>query len=519
METITQILKNFNTLSTYLFIFITNIEPFTLLKQIPKEVNDLINDSELIHLLDEALKAVNKLNEYLTPRLKKLNRFIRRKRKEKPLGEAIPYADFRIDEKPIIRTKEDEQLKLDFSQLIRDKDIQPVKRRKKIEYKGSCPYCSAPSAYLYDNNGKGRQFFCKVCSNTFTLKTTLRDTSGFYCPHCGYKLSAHHDRNGYTVYVCQSSRCSYYQAAKKDALVNPKKYLTSSKQFRYRYHYRQFKFNLDEIKDECKALKCRVDLSRIHVDDQVLGLILSYYVNYGMSSRKVVNVLRDIHGIRISHQSVMNYASSVSKIVKNMADHYDYKLGSTLSADETYVHVAGKENYVFFFSDPLSKIITSYDIFKNRDTRCCVKAMWQSLNKYRKLPEDLTLIADGNPIYNAAQLFFELNGIKFDLHQVIGVKNDDEESRKYRPFKQIEERLNRTYKQNYYGTNGYSSLECANSYMVLYVTFFNFLRRHSSLSFKTPVQDELFEKQDLMPDKWLKLIRLAHKYNKAYLTS
>ncbi len=53
----------------------------------------------------------------------------------------------------------------------------------------------------------------------------------------------------------------------------------------------------------------------------------------------------------------------------------------------------------------------------------------------------MTLITDGNPIYNAAQVFFEINGIKFDLHQVIGVKNLDEESQKYRPFKQIEERL------------------------------------------------------------------------------
>ena len=99
----------------------------------------------------------------------------------------------------------------------------------------------------------------------------------------------------------------------------------------------------------------------------------------------------------------------------------------------------------------------------------------------------------------------------------IGVKNNDEESKTYRPYKQIEERLNRTYKQNYYGTNGYGSLECANSYMVLYVAFFNFLRRHSSLGFKTPVDDGLFDDSDLMSDKWLKLISLAHQYNKAYL--
>lgn len=125
------------------------------------------------------------------------------------------------------------------------------------------------------------------------------------------------------------------------------------------------------------------------------------------------------------------------------------------------------------------------------------------------------MITDGNPIYNAAQLFFELNDIHFELHQVIGVKNLDEESKKYRPFKQIEERLNRTYKQNYYGTNGYDKLECANSYMILFVCFFNFLRQHSSLSYKTPVDDGLFEKNMLVQDKWLKLIELSAQYQTA----
>ena len=131
-----------------------------------------------------------------------------------------------------------------------------------------------------------------------------------------------------------------------------------------------------------------------------------------------------------------------------------------------------------------------------------------------KIPENLTLITDGNPIYNAAQVFFDINGIKFDLHQVIGVKNKDEISKKYRPFKQIEERLNRTYKQNYYGTNGYDKLEGANSYMILFVCFFNFLRQHSSLKYKTPVSG-LFDNNMLMPDQWLKLIEISHKYHPA----
>ena len=105
-----------------------------------------------------------------------------------------------------------------------------------------------------------------------------------------------------------------------------------------------------------------------------------------------------------------------------------------------------------------------------------------------------------------------MNDIKFNLQQVVGVSNKDEISVKYRPYKQIEERLNRTYKQNYYGTNGYQTLTSANVYMILYVTFFNFLRRHSSLDFKTPVELDELKEIPLMPDKWIKLINMSKSY-------
>lgn len=68
--------------------------------------------------------------------------------------------------------------------------------------------------------------------------------------------------------------------------------------------------------------------------------------------------------------------------------------------------------------------------------------------------------------------------------------------------------------QNYYGTNGYDKIEGANSYMILFVCFFNFLRPHSSLGFKTPITG-LFDNNILMTDQWLKLIEILHQYHPA----
>ena len=106
-----------------------------------------------------------------------------------------------------------------------------------------------------------------------------------------------------------------------------------------------------------------------------------------------------------------------------------------------------------------------------------------------------------------------MNDICFDLHKVVGIANRDEVSRKYRPVMQVEERLNRTFRLNYYPMNGFKSLDCANAYMTNFVCFFNFLRRHSSLMYRPPVVIRELQKIPLMPDNWLKLIDMATSYN------
>jgi len=272
---------------------------------------------------------------------------------------------------------------------------------------------------------------------------------------------------------------------------------------------------LSDLQSHSSDIQTKISLNKIHCDEQALGLIMTYYINYALSSRKTASIMYEIHGLKISHQTVMNYAQAVSNSVQPLVDNYDYSLSDTLVGDKTYVKIKRKNNYAFFFSDPVHKTITSYNIFPQRSTIEACIAIAQSLSRYSSIPDNLTLITDGNPIYNAAQLFFSMHDISFDLIQVIGVKNKDDTSKKFRPFKQIEERLNRTFKQNYHGMNGFNNSISANSYMLNYVTFFNFLRKHSSLGFKTPViLDELVD-IPFMQDKWLALIHLAHSFRTA----
>jgi putative transposase len=281
--------------------------------------------------------------------------------------------------------------------------------------------------------------------------------------------------------------------------------------FKVRYIFRQFHIDYKPLtKDSPK--KPKVDLSRLYASPHTLGLILTYHVNYGLSARKTAAIMKDIHGVSISHQTILNYENSVALILKPYVDHYPYELSDQFCGDETYIRVNGRWHYLFFFFDAVKKIILSYPVSPNRDTASAVQAIDEVLIKMKEIPEDLTFVVDGNPIYLLAQHFFAEQGISFDVQQVIGLTNEDPVSEELRPLKQIIERLNRMFKGNYRSTHGFGSETGSVSYVTLFVAYFNFLRPHASLEGKVPVLLPELEQVPHMPERWTKLIELAQQW-------
>ena len=113
----------------------------------------------------------------------------------------------------------------------------------------------------------------------------------------------------------------------------------------------------------------------------------------------------------------------------------------------------------------------------------------------------------------AAQQFFHEFGekFKFEVTQVIGLTNDDAVSKEFRPYKQLIERLNRTYKASYRPTNGFDNYDGANYDLALWVAYYNFLRPHKFLHGKTPVVDDIIKNGDNMPAKWQLMIFLGQQ--------
>ncbi|WP_255457938.1 DDE-type integrase/transposase/recombinase [Levilactobacillus tujiorum] len=410
---------------------------------------------------------------------------------------------------------------MDFEKLLAEhlthtgKPLKPIRRQAhtQVNFKDQrCPRCSAPSDYLYANNGSGGQLRCKICSFSFQNGESEKNKRiVLRCPYCHSRLDKRHQRHKFDVFRCPNNHCPYY--IKRLTQLTPtelEQYRAEPSSFKVHYIFRNFKFELKDLAPE-SPVQSAINLSRIQATPEVLGLILTYHINYGLSARRTAAIMYDIHGVKVSHQTIHNYEEAVATIIRPFWANYPYQLSSELVGDETYVKVKGKWNYIFYFYDALNKIILADYTTPERTTESAVIAIHQVLQKMPEIPEDLTLTVDGNPIYQVAQIYYAQHDVKFKINQVVGLENKDAISKEYRYLKQTIERLNRTFKSNYRSSTGFGSPKGSSSYTALYSAAYNFLRPHEALKYQVPVPIPAIQEQTRMYSKWLALIALAQE--------
>ena len=426
------------------------------------------------------------------------------------------YNKLKVDKLPIIHVPEKKDYKQLLEQYIKEhgKPLKPIKSRGKnpVPDDVHCPCCNAPHIYIYDNTGGRGQFSCKICSTNFSRHNWIDNPIELHCPHCGHALSLEKKRKLFNIHKCRNNNCSYYQnslkALSKDDI---EEYKNNPEKFKLHYIYREFKIDFFKV-DLYSLPKNASTLQFRKFSPHIMGLALTYLINCGMSTRATARVLREVHGVKISHTQIANYATTAAYCVKPFVDSYDYKPTNYLTADETYTKVKGSRRYVWFIMDAIKKSILGYRSSSSRDTTPCILAMRMAFDKFKKFPgKALKFVADGYTAYKLAQQQFALHGMHFDVTQVIGLTNEDDVSTEYRWLKQIIERLNRTFKSSYKITNGYGSDDGASTHLVLFVAYYNFLRPHSYTYWKPLNEVPELEKAELMPAKWQILIELSQQ--------
>ena len=427
------------------------------------------------------------------------------------------YQKLTVDKLPIVKKfhKQDWRFLLEYFQWLGDKPLKPIQRRngKTIPEDTKCPLCDAPHHYLYDNNGGKGQYQCKICGQTFITGEQVTAPYRRVCPHCGHSLSLKKERKIFNVHKCINLKCNFYLKNLKKIKREDLEKEYGKNKYKLHYIYREFKVEFFPMKPETLP-KNASSLRFSKHNAQVMGLCLTYHINLQLSLRKTAQALFDIHSIKITHQQVANYAKTAALLVKPFVDHFDYELSNIFIGDETYIKVKGVKGYVWFIMDAVSRSVIGYLASDNRSVGPCIRVMQKAFRGLEKLPENFKFISDGYPAYPLAALHFaEKLGLDFtfDITQVIGLTNDDAVSKEFRPYKQMIERLNRTFKQTYRVNCGYGNFDGANYNVSLWVAYYNFLRNHQAKGKQVLNKVEALEKAENMPGKWQLLIFLGQQ--------
>jgi len=393
------------------------------------------------------------------------------------------------------------------------KPLSPVRYRAgspRVPDLVTCPCCNAPSEYLYYNDGKKRtQLLCKVCSELFQAEGRFQRKTKYYCPYCLRALFTWKQKKEVTHYKCCNDDCEY--RIRQIGKLNEKErelIKTRSSQFKLSYQYREYHYQLNELQPTGPEEQV-LNLGRAYNGPNILGLVLAFYVSFALSARKTALVLRSVFGISISYQSVLNYAAAAAFYCHRFNLTRKGSIDDISAGDEAYLKVMGKQHYVFFFISSKNLKITAYQVADSRETLPAVVAMNEAI-RTAEAEQTIILVTDGNPSYPAGIHFLNAQRAEDLIHRkVIGLQNLDSESAAYRPYKQLIERLNRTFKHHVRRSHGFNSVNGAVALVTLFVTHYNFLRPHTSLKWQVPIPLKELEGITTIQGKWAKILSLA----------
>lgn len=233
------------------------------------------------------------------------------------------YRNFFVDPNPpLTQPPEPTKPKLNWKELLSDyhykhghplKPVNPKNSKTKIPQDSICHSCSAPSQYLYFNDGKKRsQIKCKVCSSLSQIHPRYRKPAKFFCPYCQHPLFLWKQRKDVNIYKCDYDNCSHFLYNKKK-LNFAEKLLRHSRysQFKLRYQFREYLFTEEQLAHSTPSLDPS-GLFNIHNSLNTLCLILTFHISMALSSRKTAFILKNVFSINVSYQTVLNYSQSAA---------------------------------------------------------------------------------------------------------------------------------------------------------------------------------------------------------------
>ena len=314
-----------------------------------------------------------------------------------------------------------------------------------------CPRCNSHSLYKYGKDKFGNQKYqCRICKHQFAPARLVDFKPRKYpsCPMCGKSSFLHHDYDDYSNYRCSDKKCNHsFFVAKPTVKVPP-----SMSNILGKYDFKRMRHSL-------------------HL---VITALVMFYLN-GTSFRKIAFSLRLLYNIKVSHVTISDWCKKFAPIFHSkmltLMPAMDFN-SDEWHADETVVKIGGVKHYIWFIIDSETRFVLGFHLSPHRDS----PQAFSLFNSVKDFGKPNSLVSDRYSAYKVpTKSVFNVNHIR-----VQSFKDDISNN--------LIEAFNKQFKYWYKTRYGFNSFECANSMIMMFVFFYNFIRPHSSLSGLTPAQ-------------------------------
>lgn len=191
------------------------------------------------------------------------------------------------------------------------------------------------------------------------------------------------------------------------------------------------------------------------------------YLHYGLSFRKVAELLYDLYHLKISHTTIARWFRRFVKQVHKFQRGLKLPSSGQWHLDETFVKLQGRWHYVFAVLSEWRRTLLTLRIMPRRTRRAVIQVL-KGLKKSIKVNPQ-TIVTDGlwsyvKPISRMFPRTHHQREVKFQDH----------------PSNNVIERFFSTFKPRYHGLRGFKTPSRAQEFLDAWGFYYNYLRPHQN---------------------------------------
>src|SRR3989344_854913 len=198
----------------------------------------------------------------------------------------------------------------------------------------------------------------------------------------------------------------------------------------------------------------------------------------GVSYRGIADSIKQFYGLKVTHVTIMNWVNTYMKKIKTYVDGLKPQVGDMWHADEQFIKVKGKEQYVWNVMDNETRFLLASN---QKPTRGIADAR-ETFQKAKTMAgkKALTVVTDGSFNYtNTVKKEFATYQNPQPHYRNVSLKQHDSNNNTI-------ERFHGTFRQRDKVMRGFKGNQ--KQYAENFKTYYNFVKGHQGLNGVTPAQ-------------------------------